>query len=178
MWVLSWRKYALSKFATFVSIVGALVRYAGVICLFSSLIPAALICIAIGIGLHFCAEAIAKSKANKAAGAANDPAAAEAAPVVTETAPVADNTAAAAQPAPEPVQTQAVAAAQTNNSTAASGSVKCSQCGTLIPATSKFCTECGTAMKAEEPKPKKCLRCGEIVDVNGKFCSNCGYQIK
>ena len=43
MWVLSWKKYALSKFATFVSVLGALMRYAGVMCLFSGLIPAALI---------------------------------------------------------------------------------------------------------------------------------------
>lgn len=72
MWVLSWKKYALSKFATFVSIMGALMRYAGVMCLFSSLIPAALICMAIGIGLHFGAEAIAKNKANKVLGTANN----------------------------------------------------------------------------------------------------------
>ncbi len=72
MWFLSWKKYALSKFATFISIVGALVRYGGVLCLFSGLIPAALICIAIGIGIHFCAEAIAKRKVNKVAKTVNN----------------------------------------------------------------------------------------------------------
>lgn len=62
MWILSWKKYNLSKFATFLSVLGALMRYAGVTCLVSSFIPAALICIAIGVVFHFGAEAIAKSK--------------------------------------------------------------------------------------------------------------------
>jgi len=61
MWILSWRQYKLSKFATFVSVVGALIRYAGVLCLFNGLIPGALICIAIGICFHFGAEQIAFS---------------------------------------------------------------------------------------------------------------------
>lgn len=65
MWILFWKKYQLSKFATFVSIVGALVRYGGVLCLFSALIVPALICIGIGVGIHFCAEAINKSKTKK-----------------------------------------------------------------------------------------------------------------
>ena len=53
MWILSWKKYALSKFATFVSVLGALMRYAGVTCLVSSLIPAGLIFISVGVVLHF-----------------------------------------------------------------------------------------------------------------------------
>ena len=65
MWVLSWKKYAVSKLATFVSVLGALTRYAGVMCLFASAIPAGIICLAIGIGIHFGAEAIAKAKAKK-----------------------------------------------------------------------------------------------------------------
>lgn len=58
MWILSWKKYKLSKTATFLSIVGALVRYGGVLSLFAMLIPAAIICIAIGCGFHFWAESI------------------------------------------------------------------------------------------------------------------------
>lgn len=65
MWVLSWKKYGTSKFATFVSIIGALTRYGGVLCLVNALIPTALICIAIGIGLHYGAEAINKAAVNK-----------------------------------------------------------------------------------------------------------------
>ena len=61
MWILSWKKYGASRLATFVSIIGALTRYGGVICLVNALIPAALICIAIGVGLHYLAEAVNKS---------------------------------------------------------------------------------------------------------------------
>ena len=66
MWVLSWKKYSFSKLATFVSVIGALVRYAGVMCLVSSLIPGAIICIAIGVAFHFIAEAISFDKWKKA----------------------------------------------------------------------------------------------------------------
>lgn len=65
MWILSWKKYSVSRLATFVSIIGALTRYGGVICLVNALIPAALICIAIGVGLHYLAEAVNKSAVNK-----------------------------------------------------------------------------------------------------------------
>ncbi len=65
MWVLSWTKYANSKFATFVSIVGALTRYGGVLCFFYSAIVAGIICLAIGIGIHFLADFISKSKKPK-----------------------------------------------------------------------------------------------------------------
>lgn len=56
MWILSWRKYEGSKFATFISIVGALTRYGGAMCLFSGLIPEGLLTFAIGIGIQFLAE--------------------------------------------------------------------------------------------------------------------------
>lgn len=58
MWVLSWKRYKLSKLATVVSIIGAFTRYGGGMALFSGLIPGALICLAIGVGLHFGAEQI------------------------------------------------------------------------------------------------------------------------
>lgn len=61
MWILSWKQYKHSKLATFVSVLGTLIRYGGVLCLFSALIPAAAICLAIGIGCHFWAEEIAFS---------------------------------------------------------------------------------------------------------------------
>lgn len=59
MWVLAWTNYKASKFATFMSVIGALTRYGGIICLFSGVFLAALICVAIGIGIHFLAEEIA-----------------------------------------------------------------------------------------------------------------------
>ena len=154
MWVLSWKNYKLSKFATFVSIIGALVRYAGVMCLFASAIPAALICIAIGIALHFCAEAIAKKKAAKAAGNVKPQ-----------------------KPAPAPAPKKPTPPAPAQPVAAADAKIKCDKCGALVAATNKFCSECGSAMVTETPKQKKCLRCGTEVDSGSKFCSNCGYEM-
>ena len=170
MWVLFWKKYPLSKFATFVSIVGALTRYAGVMCLFAAAIPAALICIAIGIGIHFCAEGIAKSKAAKVARKAN-----AAKPAATK-----ETT---KQPAAKPVETKPVeakpvevkpapaAAAQPATS---EETVKCSKCGADVPAANQFCSDCGSKMVKE----KKCLRCGNILEEDDKFCGQCGYETK
>lgn len=62
MWILSWTKYNNSKLATFISVIGALTRYGGVLCLFSGLIPAGIICLGIGIAVHFGAEAIHTNK--------------------------------------------------------------------------------------------------------------------
>lgn len=160
MWILSWKKYALSKFATFVSIVGALMRYAGVMCLVSTLILAALICIAIGVGLHFCAETIAKNKAVKSASTAN-----------------AMNSATIQQTS-KPTQTNSTSAAAAQLNEASDEQIKCNKCGAIASANTKFCNECGNALIADEPKQKKCLRCGITVDSNSKFCNNCGNEIK
>ena len=160
MWVLSWKSYKLSKFATFVSIIGALVRYAGVMCLFASAIPAALICIAIGIAIHFCAEAIAKKKAAKVSGNVQPQKPAPAPDKKKET---------VAQPTP-PAPAQPAAAAD--------GKIKCEKCGTLVAATTQFCSQCGNAMVPEKPKQTKCLRCGTEVEPGTKFCPECGYEIK
>lgn len=62
MWILSYKKYAGCGFATFLSIIGALTRYGGALCLFSGLIPGGIICLAIGVGFHYLAEAVAKKK--------------------------------------------------------------------------------------------------------------------
>ena len=166
MWVLSWKKYASSKFATFVSVLGALVRYAGVLCLFSSLIPAALICIAIGIALHFVAEAIAKSKATKANGKTN----------TTKTAKAVTNAqkTTAAQPMPNPVQRSSTPSVSVQPTTAFDGKIKCNKCGAINSTTNKFCNKCGEKIFKE----KKCLRCGNTLSENDKFCGQCGYQSK
>lgn len=65
MWFLSWRKYSLSKFATFISIIGALIRYGGFLCLFAGLVPGALVCIPLGILFHLWAENISFKKWKK-----------------------------------------------------------------------------------------------------------------
>ena len=199
MWVLSWKKYSLSKLATFVSVIGALTRYAGVTCLFSSFIPAGLICIAIGIGIHFGAEAINKGKVKKLAGKTN----AEK-PVASKT--TATNTA-TAQPTPNPVYTnpnpvhtnpnpvhtnpnpvytdpnpiyinpdfvQSSPKAKPVNDVTQTSNLRrpCRNCGNFVLPTSNFCDKCGTKMTKE----KKCLRCGYVLGENDKFCSQCGYH--
>lgn len=56
------KKYKNSGLATFVSVIGALFQYGGVLCLFSGLIPGALVCIPIGILLYFAGEKISFNK--------------------------------------------------------------------------------------------------------------------
>lgn len=65
MWLLFWKKYKLSKFATFVSIIGALMRYASVMCISYSAIVGFAVCAAIGVALHFLAECIGNGKWKK-----------------------------------------------------------------------------------------------------------------
>ena len=65
MWLLFWKKYSLSKGATFVSIIGALMRYASVMCISYSTIVGFVVCAAIGVALHFLAEYIGNSKWQK-----------------------------------------------------------------------------------------------------------------
>lgn len=62
MWLLTWKKYKASKAATFISAIGALIRYGAVLCLVSALIPGFLVCAAIGVGMHYWAERIAAAK--------------------------------------------------------------------------------------------------------------------
>lgn len=57
MWLLTWTTYKASKLATFVSVIGALTRYAGVLCIVNGagIVPT-LICFGIGVLIHFGAE--------------------------------------------------------------------------------------------------------------------------
>ena len=50
---------------------------------------------------------------------------------------------------------------------------RCTNCGTVVAATNKFCIECGT----KREKEKKCLRCGKVLTQNEKFCGECGYKV-
>lgn len=174
MWVLSWKKYSLSKFATFVSIIGAFTRYGGVMCLFSSLILPGVICIAIGIGIHFLAELIAKSKAKKVLKKTSvqktQPATAQPQKTVTQAPPK------PAQPVQKPPVQQPVTppAAPTQPTATEGDTVKCPHCGSAVPKANKFCNQCGNKMVKE----RKCLRCGNVLAENDKFCGQCGYQPK
>ena len=135
MWVLSWKKYGASKLATFVSVIGALTRYGGVICLFSSLIPAGIICLAIGIGIHFGAEAINKAKVKKLIGKVNAPAPAPVQPPVAQpTAPV--QPAAPVAPAAPAAPAQPVMKEK-----------QCLRCGNGVAPGQKFCGQCGYEIK-------------------------------
>jgi len=55
----------------------------------------------------------------------------------------------------------------------------CSNCGSIIPLSSKFCPNCGTTLaqpQAAGPpgKPKFCPECGTAISGDVKFCPNCG----
>lgn len=49
--------------------------------------------------------------------------------------------------------------------------VRCSNCGTLIPAGAKFCPECGTQLAA------RCPHCGTVLSPGAKFCMECGSKL-
>ncbi len=59
---------------------------------------------------------------------------------------------------------------------AAQNSARCPNDGTLAPAGTKFCPNCGTAMvQPQPPASTKCPQCG--TETNGaKFCPNCGTK--
>jgi membrane protease subunit (stomatin/prohibitin family) len=51
------------------------------------------------------------------------------------------------------------------------GTVECSNCHTVNPATAKFCSSCGTSLA---PPKVVCTNCQTENPVGAKFCSNCG----
>jgi membrane protease subunit (stomatin/prohibitin family) len=55
--------------------------------------------------------------------------------------------------------------------------VICPKCNARIPATSKFCPECGTEIAPPEAT-KKCPKCGHPVLPTAKFCPECGAKIE
>lgn len=167
MWILSWNKYYYSKLATFISIVGALMRYAGVTFLISGIFSGALICFGIGIGFHYLAEYVAKSKQPKSSGSAPAPAAAQKA-------------ASAPQPVSHTVSSSQKSAQPTLRPTIEStpAEIRCSNCGTYVSAKSAFCNNCGNNMNAKTNRVRKCLRCGEVIENGSNFCGQCGYQAK
>jgi membrane protease subunit (stomatin/prohibitin family) len=63
-------------------------------------------------------------------------------------------------------QTQAPAAAL----------VICPKCGSHVPATSKFCPECGTSL-TPPAAAINCPKCGHSIPASSKFCPECGATI-
>jgi len=54
----------------------------------------------------------------------------------------------------------------------------CPKCNARVPATSKFCPECGTELEPPEEAAKKCPKCGHSVSSNAKFCPQCGTKFE
>jgi membrane protease subunit (stomatin/prohibitin family) len=55
--------------------------------------------------------------------------------------------------------------------------VICPKCGARIPATSKFCPECGTAITPPSEQTMTCPKCGKTIPASSKFCPECGQKI-
>jgi membrane protease subunit (stomatin/prohibitin family) len=56
--------------------------------------------------------------------------------------------------------------------------VICPKCNARIPATSKFCPECGQILEAKAVETKKCPKCGKDVLKSAKFCPECGQKFE
>lgn len=54
----------------------------------------------------------------------------------------------------------------------------CPKCNARIPATSKFCPECGTKIAPPTTGITKCPKCGSQIPVTAKFCPECGAKIR
>ncbi|MBS7656545.1 MAG: SPFH domain-containing protein [Candidatus Bathyarchaeia archaeon] len=52
----------------------------------------------------------------------------------------------------------------------------CPNCNARIPATSKFCLECGTKLERQTTATKNCPKCGKSIPANSKFCPECGEK--
>jgi membrane protease subunit (stomatin/prohibitin family) len=55
--------------------------------------------------------------------------------------------------------------------------VICPKCGSHVPATSKFCPECGTSLTPPSAAAIKCPKCGHMVPAGSKFCPECGTTL-
>ncbi len=56
--------------------------------------------------------------------------------------------------------------------------VICPKCGEKVPATSKFCPNCGTNLTPPSQQAMKCPKCGKSIPANSKFCPECGQKIE
>ena len=55
--------------------------------------------------------------------------------------------------------------------------VICPNCSAHVPATSKFCPECGTSLTPPSAATIKCPKCGHDIPAGSKFCPNCGQTL-
>ena len=62
--------------------------------------------------------------------------------------------------------------------TPAAALIICPSCSARIPATSKFCLECGAKIAAPPAGTKNCPKCGHPVLATAKFCPECGQKLQ
>jgi membrane protease subunit (stomatin/prohibitin family) len=55
--------------------------------------------------------------------------------------------------------------------------VICPKCSEKVPATSKFCPNCGTNLTPPSHEAIPCPKCGKSIPANSKFCPECGNKI-
>ncbi len=55
--------------------------------------------------------------------------------------------------------------------------VICPKCSSKVPATSKFCPECGNSLTPPSTEAIKCPKCGKSIPAHSKFCPECGNPI-
>lgn len=55
--------------------------------------------------------------------------------------------------------------------------VICPKCGEKVPATSKFCPNCGTNLTPPSKETTTCPNCGKSIPATSKFCPECGHKI-
>jgi len=56
--------------------------------------------------------------------------------------------------------------------------VICPKCNAKIPATSKFCPECGTTITPPSSGTISCPKCAKTIPSTSKFCPDCGAKIQ
>lgn len=56
--------------------------------------------------------------------------------------------------------------------------VICPKCNAKIPATSKFCAECGTTITPPSSGTISCPKCAKTIPSTSKFCPDCGAKIQ
>ncbi len=54
--------------------------------------------------------------------------------------------------------------------------VICPKCSEKVPATSKFCPNCGTNLTPPTQQSMNCPKCGKSIPANSKFCPECGNK--
>jgi membrane protease subunit (stomatin/prohibitin family) len=55
--------------------------------------------------------------------------------------------------------------------------VICPKCSSRVPATSKFCPECGTTLTPPAAGAIACPKCGKSIPASSKFCPECGSTL-